>query len=298
MFSSVLSAVLTLLCLGLAGGLILVFAAKFLNKPEDPRIAQVQQCLPGVNCGACGYAGCADYAKAVALSGAPVNKCVPGGQKTADAVAAVMGAAPTEAAAPRRAVVACQGTGDHRQRSFAYEGISSCAAANMMYSGPTDCRYGCLGYGDCTRACKFDAIRVENGVAKVDPDKCTGCGACAEACPDHLIRVVSQSQAAMVFCANHDRGVVTRQNCSIGCIGCGKCVRGCPVGAITLDNNLADIDMEKCIGCGKCASLCPVGAIHLPNAPTTPAVKAPVDPPADKKPADAPADASAKEPRD
>lgn len=272
MFTSIVTAILVLLCLGFVGGLILVFAAKFLAKPEDPRLTGVQQCLPGINCGACGYAGCADYAKAV-VAGAPPNKCVPGGQKTANAVATVMGQAPVAAETPKKAVVACQGTAEHRDQRFIYEGISSCAAANMMYSGPTDCRYGCLGYGDCTRACRFGAIRVEDGVAKVDPERCTGCGACADACPDGLIRVVPQSEAAMVFCANKDRGAVTRKSCRIGCIGCGKCLRVCPVGAVTLADDLAAIDTEICIGCGQCVQACPVGAIHLPQDAPVPTVE-------------------------
>lgn len=275
MFSSVLSAVLVLVCLGVLGAVILVVAAKFLSVEEDPRIGRVQGCLPGANCGACGYAGCADYAKAIVTEDAPLNKCVPGGQKTADAVAEVMDKKAAKASAPKKAVVACQGSPDHRGFKYRYEGISSCAAVNRMFSGPTDCRYGCLGYGDCTRACKFDAIHVVDGVAKVDPDKCTGCGACAEQCPDHIIRLAPESEAPMVFCANKDRGVVTRKSCSIGCIGCGKCIKACPVAAVTVQDNLASIDMEKCIGCGACVEQCPVHAIHLPrrSAAYTPAAK-------------------------
>lgn len=264
MFSSVMSAVGVLVCLGVLGAVILAVASKYLEPRQDPRVAQVQECLPGVNCGACGYAGCADYARAVVAQGAPTNKCVPGGQKTADAVAQVMGCEAAQATAPQKAVVACQGSTDHRGFRFRYEGISSCAAANQQFSGPTDCRYGCLGYGDCTRACPFDAIHVENGVARVDPVRCTGCGACAQACPDGIIHVVPESEAPMVFCANRDSGAVTRKNCSIGCIGCGKCVRTCPNGAITLTDHLAAIDMDACSGCHACVEVCPVGAIHLP----------------------------------
>jgi len=264
MVSSILYAVLVLFCLGLVGALILAFASKFLAVQEDERIGKVQECLPGANCGACGYAGCADYAKAIVEKDAPLNKCIPGGAGAAQAAAAVMGKAAGEVSAPRKAVVACQGSSDHRGFRFRYEGIFTCKAVNMLHSGPTDCRYGCLGYGDCTRACKFDAIHLENGVAKVDPDKCTGCGECADVCPDGIIHVVPEGEAPMVFCANRDRGVVTRKKCSIGCIGCGKCVRVCSQQAVTLENNLAFIDMNKCIGCHNCVAECPVHAITLP----------------------------------
>ncbi len=265
MLSSVLSAVLVVVGVGIVGAVILVIASKFFAVEEDPRIGQVQECLPGANCGACGYAGCADYAKAIVENDAPLNKCIPGGQKTADAAAAVMGKEAGSTGPARKAVVACQGSADRRGFKYQYEGIHSCAAVNMLYSGPTDCRFGCLGYGDCTSVCKFDAIRVEDGVARVDPDKCTGCGMCADICPDKIIHIVPETEAPMVFCANHDRGAVTRKNCSIGCIGCSKCVRTCPVGAITMDNNLAYIDMEKCIGCHACVAACPVHAINLPK---------------------------------
>ncbi len=263
MFTSVLWAVLVLVGLGFAGAVILALASKYLAPEEDPRIAAVTGALPGANCGACGYAGCADYAKAI-VAGAPTNLCVPGGQAAADAAAAVMGTEADAAAAPRKAVVACQGSADKRAHRYIYEGISSCKAVNMHFSGPTDCRYGCLGYGDCTRVCKFDAIHVVDGVARVDPDKCTGCGECAKACPDGIIHVVPEGEAPMVFCANRDRGAVTRLACSIGCIGCGKCVRTCPVQAITMENNLAYIDKDKCTGCHACVEVCPVGAINVP----------------------------------
>ena len=76
--------------IGLVGAAILVVAAKYLTVEEDPRIALVTAALPGANCGACGYASCADYAKAVVAGKAETNRCIPGRQKTADAVAALM----------------------------------------------------------------------------------------------------------------------------------------------------------------------------------------------------------------
>ena len=265
MLTNVLSAVLVLVILALVGAAILAVAAKFLAVKTDERVEKVSACLPGANCGGCGYAGCADYAEAIVKSDAPLDKCVAGGFEAQKNIAAALGRDAGEAQAPKKAVVGCQGSADRRGFRFRYEGISTCAAANMLHSGPTDCRYGCLGYGDCTRACKFDAIHVTDGVAKVDPDKCTGCGMCAEACPDQIIKVVPENEAPMVFCANHDRGVVTRKNCSIGCIGCGKCVRICPQGAISLQDNLAVVDMTRCVGCHACVQQCPVHAITLPK---------------------------------
>ena len=133
---------------GLLGSVILVLAAKFMAVEEDPRIGEVTSCLPGANCGACGYAGCADYAKAIVEGGAPVNKCVPGGAKAAADVAAVMGVE-AGATAAVRATVRCQGKPGVCTQIFDYHGVSSCTAAAALYGGPKACAYGCLGLGDC-----------------------------------------------------------------------------------------------------------------------------------------------------
>ncbi|MEG1932249.1 MAG: RnfABCDGE type electron transport complex subunit B, partial [Pygmaiobacter sp.] len=156
---SITLAIIIVTVIGLIGAAILVVAAKFMTVEEDERIGIVAAALPAANCGACGYAGCSDYAKAIVEDGAPVNRCVPGGQKAADAVAAVMG---VEAASstPMRATVMCQGSQENCKTKFEYHGIQSCAAAAGFYGGPSACQYGCLGYGDCVAACKFDAIKI------------------------------------------------------------------------------------------------------------------------------------------
>ena len=46
-------AIVVLVVLGLAGGVILVLASKFMAVYEDPRIAQITECLAGANCGGC-----------------------------------------------------------------------------------------------------------------------------------------------------------------------------------------------------------------------------------------------------
>ena len=166
-------AIVVVVVLGLAGGVILVLASKFMAVYEDPRIAQVTECLAGANCGGCGYAGCADYAKAIVENGAPTFKCAPGGDKTADAINTIMGNA-TDDRPSLRATVICAG-GENCGKRFDYQGIQTCAAAASIAGGPSACAYGCLGLGDCTRACKFDAIHIINGVAVVDRKKCTGC---------------------------------------------------------------------------------------------------------------------------
>ena len=124
-----------------------------------------------------------------------------------------------------------------------------------------------MGYGDCVSVCAFDAIHVVDGVALVDREKCTGCGACAKACPNAIISIIPEhKRKPVVLCQNKDKGAQTRKACSAGCIGCMKCAKACPKQAITVENNLAYIDQEKCVGCGLCAKECPVGVIHVPAA--------------------------------
>ena len=256
-------AILVVTVIGLLGAAILVIAAHFMHVEEDERIGLVAGALPGANCGACGYAGCSDYAKAI-VEGAPTNKCVPGGAACASAVSAIMGVEAGEVVV-RKAIVACQGSYDHTEDKYEYQGIESCAACAALYNGRAACPFGCLGYGDCAKECKFDAITVSNGVARINPAKCTGCGACEQTCPKHIILVRPESEKPVVLCANHDRGAMTRKACSAGCIGCMKCEKVCPEGAIKVTENVAFIDHEKCTGCRKCMNECPVHAITIPK---------------------------------
>ncbi|MEG2769564.1 MAG: RnfABCDGE type electron transport complex subunit B [Oscillospiraceae bacterium] len=249
--------------IGLLGAVVLVVAGHFLHIEEDTRVSEVLSALPGANCGACGHAGCEAYAKAIVENGEKVNKCVPGGKKTAEQVAEIMGVTAGEVA-EQKAVVACQGSYEHTRDKFDYEGIETCAACNKLYSGRSACRFGCLGYGDCVKECKFDAIYVENGVAKVDNDKCTGCGECAKACPNDIILILPESDKPVVLCVNKERGALTRKDCDAGCIGCMKCEKVCEFDAIKVHDNVASIDLTKCTGCQKCVEICPVKAIGVP----------------------------------
>ncbi len=258
---SIVSAIIIVAVCGILGGAILVLASHFMFVKEDDRIAKVLEVMPGANCGACGYAGCADYAKAI-VEGAPVNKCIPGGEACANAAANIMGVESKEVS-KRKAVVACQGNYNNTQDKYTYQGIKSCSACSALYGGSSMCDYGCLGYGDCVNVCKFNAITVENGVAVIDNENCTGCGACEIVCPKNIIWVRPENDKPIVLCANKDKGALTRKACTAGCIGCMKCKKECPVDAIEIKNNVARIDYEKCIGCKKCVKVCPVGAIAV-----------------------------------
>lgn len=260
MFEVYILPVLIFVVLGLVAGLLLSFASAYLGVKTDEKVEAVRGALPGINCGACGFSGCDDYAKAVA-GGEKTNLCVPGGGKTAQDLAAIMG---TEAEDVEKnvAVVRCNGVHGATGKKYEYTGTPSCAGANKYYSGDGQCPYGCLGYGDCTHACIFDALHVIDGVAYVDPEKCTGCGQCAQECPKGLIDIKPLSKPVVVICASQQNGKNTRAACTNGCIGCRKCEKTCPYDAVHVDNFLARIDYEKCTACGKCVEVCPVSCIH------------------------------------
>lgn len=252
---SILMAVAVLGGLGAVFGLILAAANRIFYVETDPRLEALTQALSGANCGGCGYSGCGAYAQAVLEGKAPVGLCVSGGDECAKIMADIMGVK-AEKVARQVAFVRCAGT--TARNKGVYEGISDCMAATKVAGrGPLICKFGCLGFGNCTRVCRFDAIHLENGVAKVDPDKCTGCMSCAAACPRKLIVPVHFGAHITVACASNARGSVTLRGCDIGCIGCFKCEKTCPKGAIKVEKNLARIDYSLCDDCGLCVEVCP-----------------------------------------
>ncbi|HIU35874.1 MAG TPA: RnfABCDGE type electron transport complex subunit B [Candidatus Fimenecus excrementigallinarum] len=262
--NTILLAVLLVAGIGLIAGVGLSVASVVMAVPTDETADAIREVLPGANCGACGFSGCDGYA--AALSGgqtAQTNLCAPGGNDAAKAIAAILGVEAGEIK-PMAAVVHCNGTTENSKQKLTYQGVQSCVMAAQLFGGQKECVYGCLGYGDCVRACPYDAISICDGVARVNPLACKACRACISACPKHLIELLPLYETrAAVLCKNHNKGAFTRKECTAGCIGCMKCTKVCEFDAIRVENNTAHVDYDKCTGCGKCAAQCPVGAIHL-----------------------------------
>ena len=265
MFGSIITAVIAVTAIGLVCAVVLVIASIFMSVRENEKEKKIREFLPGVNCGACGYSGCDAYAKALAEDGdVKVNLCTPGGRKVSAKLSAFLGVE-NQVTVEKVATVRCCGDCTTTEKKALYSGVDTCKAAKMIHGGDGMCTYGCLGRGDCVRACPHDAICMENGIARVDFRKCIGCGVCVKSCPNFLIHMMPDVKRQVIACHNKQKGALARKLCSNACISCGKCVKTCPEGAVRLNNNCATIDYDKCTACGECAKVCPVGCIRTAN---------------------------------
>lgn len=268
-------AVMVLGGVALVAAVVLYTVSRKFAVEEDPRIGRVAACLPGANCGGCGYAGCAALAEAL-VKGADAGsldglQCPVGGAGVMAQIAAELGMEAVTSE-PMVAVVRCGGTCELRPRTAQYDGLQTCAAEHATCSGETACGYGCLGCGDCSTSCQFGGLRInpETGLPEVDETLCTGCGSCVKACPRHIIELRKRgpkNRRVYVGCMNRDKGAAARKACTAACIGCGKCEKVCKFEAITISGNLSYIDYNKCRLCTKCVAECPTGAIMKVNFP-------------------------------
>jgi len=264
--------IISLSLLALLAAVILYFVAQKFKVIEDPRIDEVQAVLPGANCGACSFAGCRNFAEALVKAETFEGlNCPVGGAAVMEEAAKILG---KEALAvePLVAVLLCNGTPEFRPNTTRYDGVPDCRIAHSLYIGETDCSYGCLGYGDCVRACTFDAMFMNNetGLPVIIDDKCVACGACVKACPRNIIELrkkAKKDRKIYVACSNCDKGGPARRACKVACIACNKCFKVCKFDAITIENNLAYIDATKCTFCRKCVEECPTGSILELNFP-------------------------------
>lgn len=252
----IIGSLLILGVLALSLGIVLAVASKIFHVDVDPRVEEVEELLPGVNCGACGLAGCAVMAEHIVAGDASPARCPVCNNDTRGAIFKLMGLEHEEAELAIARMLCGGGTGCKDKE--AYQGVDDCRAAVLVHGGQKACDYACVGLGSCVEACPFEALFIgEDGLPHVIEERCTACGACERICPRNVIKVMPAKHVVWVKCSSHDPGKVVNKICETGCIACKKCEKECPFDAIHVIDNLAVIDYEKCKLCGKCAKVCP-----------------------------------------
>ncbi len=274
----IVSNILVLVGIALTAAIILYLVSQKFNVEENPKIGEVESFLPGANCGACGKAGCHNFAESCVKASEEEFKnlyCPVGGAEVMKKVSGCLGYAAVEKE-PTVAVLKCNGSCENAPAKIHFDGIGMCRLADKISVGQTGCPDGCLRLGDCVKVCKFGALSInpETGLPTVDEEKCTSCGACVKICPRRLFEIRPKGkdgQRVYVACSNKQKGAVARKNCKVACIGCMKCTKICP--AVKVENNLSYIPAEVSAAeyGEELVKNCPTGAIvmtkpgHLKN---------------------------------
>lgn len=223
-----MSTLIVICSVGLFIGIAIAIVSRYFSVPGDPLADELKDMLPGANCGACGFPGCAGYATALAAGKAKPGQCSAMNEADAAKLAQRLGVA-AETKEAKVAIVCCSGDDCKATRQANYNGINNCRDAMLVAAGAKTCTYGCLGLGACARACPFGAIEITaQHIAVVHKELCRGCGKCVMTCPKKLIKLVPKSAPVHVFCASPLKGIQKRNACKGACIGCGKCVRTAP----------------------------------------------------------------------
>ncbi len=231
--------------IGVILGLVIGIAAKVFAVEQDPKIEVVTELLPGANCGACGFAGCSDFAKALVTGEAKPGACPVSSSEDLTNISAELGVKPgTEE--KQVAIVMCGGDSKNAKQAAVYNGVNDCKSAALVSSGAKGCAYGCLGYGTCANKCSFGAIEItENNLAIVHPELCVGCRHCVAACPKNIIKMVPAEAEVHVYCSSPEKGVAKKKVCSVSCIGCRKCVKNADEGEMNINGFLASVNYDN-----------------------------------------------------
>jgi len=254
--NTILVAIILLSGIGLFCAALITVASKLMFVKVDVRVEKINSCLPGANCGACGFSSCEGYAKALAAGEVASNLCLPGGETALEQIKLILGQDSSEGLARNIAIVQCRGDSLTVEDKMDYAGEKTCFAAKQLFGGQRTCTFGCIGYGDCVKVCPSDAICLENGLARIDPRKCSGCAVCVKICPPGVIAIEKDPLYVAVLCKNTEKGAKTKAKCSKGCIGCKKCEKTCPAKTIRVEDSLASIDYTVCYGCRECVDVC------------------------------------------
>lgn len=260
MLIRIITPVVAMAALGLIFGVALAYTLKIFGVKLDPKMFKLLSMLPGANCGACGKAGCAGFAEALAKGEAIPAACVVSNEEARKSISELLGLTHDEKVRTV-ATVFCNG-GSRAKNKYEYSGIKSCRAATLLFGGYKACAFGCIGLGDCAEVCPFGAIKMgADNIPVVDAELCTSCGKCVKACPKNLYKILPETCGYYVKCSSTDAGAATAKVCKAGCIACLRCEKACPAGAVKVESNLSKIDPLKCKNMGKCFEVCPTKVI-------------------------------------
>ena len=243
---------LSILVMGLIGaafGLGLAVLDKKLRVHEDPAVEKIIEMLPGLNCGACGQAGCAAYAKYVVKTKDMSGGCLPAGDETNQQIATELGIS-HESGGSIKLITKCSATSDQQTKSFEYVGPQTCVVSDSA-GGNIDCKYGCLALGDCIRVCPVDALSITDGQVVIDNHLCVTCGNCVKACPRLLFQLIdpgTSKEYYTVGCNNPEDALSTKKVCKAGCIGCSICIKLVKDSPYYLEEKISRLDYEKAAG--------------------------------------------------
>ena len=243
--SNLLTAPAIMTGIGLFFGTVLAVAQRFLRVDEDPRIEATNELLPGTNCGACGQPGCLPFAEKLVAGEVEPGQCTVSTDEAIESIAELLqvDAGRTEKLVAR---LRCAGGSRQAHQIAEYRGFEGCRAAAVVSGGGKGCAWGCLGLGDCERACTFDAIHMNaNGLPQVDTTKCRACPDCVAACPKDLFELVPLDQHLYVQCNIPLAGEAATQLCATACDACGRCAADAAPGLIRMEGNLPVIDLAS-----------------------------------------------------
>ncbi len=258
----ILIAILILGLLGLVFGLGLAVASKKFAVQVNPKLEEVQQLLPGSNCGACGNPGCFGFAENLVSGKGQLESCRVCNDESKAKIAKLLGLALVKQN-KKIATLHCNG-GLRVKDRYLYNGINDCISANLVLGGQKSCVFACLGLGTCVKACPFGAIQISaQGLPVVDKIKCRSCNKCVLACPKRLFSLVSVTNTVYIACSSHDFGKEVKNVCPVGCVACRLCEKTCKFDAIHVVDNLAVIDYHKCTSCQDCVKVCPAQTIRV-----------------------------------
>lgn len=242
-------------CISIIFAILIIVISKLCKVPKNEKVEKIQEHLAGANCGGCGFAGCADFAKALFEGKAPLEGCGPTSNENKKIISDILGI-PFVEKESNYAVVHCAG-GKLSLNQYLYVGNEGCISQSAILDGTKMCHEGCVGGGTCQAVCPHNAIKIKDGVSYTNKALCEACGVCVIKCPKNIIELIPQSSKIYVACSSKCKGKQVIDNCKVGCIGCGLCAKNCPENAITMINNVPKIDYSKCIGCKICVNKCP-----------------------------------------